>query len=49
MGVGYVTFGEAIPQLNGDCWWPVLSFESWDKAIPAPGRRGFWAWSYEHG
>ena len=49
VGIGYATFGEALPQLNGDCFWPVTSVEPWAKLIRAPGRAGFWTWSYEHG
>jgi hypothetical protein len=48
-GCGYITFGEAVPQLNGDCWWPIASFEPWATMVPAPARSGFWSWSYKHG
>jgi hypothetical protein len=48
-GLGYVWFGEALPQLNGDCWWPVAKVEKWNKLIIAPARTGFWVWSYAHG
>jgi hypothetical protein len=49
VGVGYATFGEARPRLDGDCDWPVTSFEPWATLIPAPGRTGFFIWHWAHG